>query len=72
MARIDVDERVSQPGYHADLVQFRRLRSDIAPLFAEFFRLKDPIHREAWLAKDVLMSEMVDFCRKVEGEKNVS
>ena len=72
MARVDIDERVKHPGYQADLVQFRRLRSDIAPMFTEFFRLKNPIHREAWLAKDTLMAEMVDFCRKVEAEKDVS
>lgn len=72
MARIDVDKRATQPGYQADIIKFQAMRDELAPLFVEYFRIKDPDIQAAWLALDPLMAQVVDFCKKVEAGKDVS
>ena len=72
MARINVDDRVTQPGYQADLIKFRKLREELAQLIAGYSQIKDPVHQAAWLAKDTLLAEVLDFCTKVEAGKDAS
>lgn len=72
MANVDVDKRAKQPGYQSDLIKFRNLREELAPLIAEYRRIKDPGHQAAWLEKDDLLAEALDFCKKVETGKDAS
>lgn len=72
MARIDIDGKVKQPGYKADLIKFRKFREELAPLIEVYNLIKDPTHQEAWLAKDTLLAEVLDFCTKVEAGKDAS